>query len=85
MEYQVKLYRCATSTIMRHPHFAQGLNDIRAGRPFNADMVDDYWAYERGRLFGAIAPLTMPLFVGKKINPKALALYDAAFNRKLIR
>jgi hypothetical protein len=69
---------------MRHPNFAQGLADKRAGRPFNADVVDDYWAYERGRLFGAIAPLTMPLFVGKKINPKAIALFDRAFDRKLI-
>jgi hypothetical protein len=70
---------------MRHPHFIIGLNDIRAGRPFNADLVDVYWAYERGRLFGAIAPLSMPLFImDKHLNPKAVALFDAAFERKLI-
>jgi hypothetical protein len=69
---------------MRHPHFARGVEDIRAGRPFNTNLDDDYWAYDRGRLFGAIAPLSMPLFIGKSLNPQAVALCDAAFNRKLV-
>lgn len=69
---------------MRHPHFAQGFADIRAGKPFADNVDDDYWAYERGRLFGAIAPLSMPLFHGKALNPKAVALFDAACDRKLI-
>jgi hypothetical protein len=69
---------------MRQPNFARGLADIRAGRPFDTHTDDDYWAYERGRLFGAIAPLSMPLFIGKKLNPKAIALYEAASRRKLI-
>jgi hypothetical protein len=76
--------RTTTSAIMRRPHFARGLADIRAGRPFDTRLEDDYWAYERGRLFGAIAPLSMPLFNGKSLNPKAVALCDAAFDRKLI-
>lgn len=69
---------------MKHPHFSQGLAEIRAGQPFNADVIDDYWAYERGRLFGAIAPRSMPLFIDGKLNQKAIALFDAACERKLI-
>jgi hypothetical protein len=74
-------------TIMEHPHFERGLDDIRAGQPF-ADHVDDrFWAYERGRLFGAIAPPSMPLFddtSGRWLNPKAVRLFIAATVRGLI-
>jgi hypothetical protein len=31
-----------------------------------------------------IAPLGMPLRIGSKLNPKALALAEMAFNRKLL-
>jgi hypothetical protein len=61
-----------------------GSTDIRGGKRFDPDVDDDYWAYERGRLLGAIAPLSMPLFIGKTLNPKAVALFEAAFNRRLI-
>ena len=69
---------------MRHPHFASGLDDIRAGRPFADHIADEYWAYERGRLFGAIAPRSMPLFTNDRLNPKAVSLYEAASQRRLI-
>jgi hypothetical protein len=35
---------------MRHPLFARGLDDIRAGKSF---IDHDSWDFERGRLFGA--------------------------------
>jgi hypothetical protein len=69
---------------MRHPHFARGLDDIRAGRAFADHVADEYWAYERGRLFGAIAPLSMPLFIGGRLNPKAVRLFETASDRNLI-
>ena len=69
---------------MRHPHFADGLDDIRAGRAFADHIADSFWAYERGRQFGAIAPRSMPLFVDGRLNRKAVALFDAAIERKLI-
>jgi len=75
---------CSTEAIMLHPHFARGFDDIRAGRRFADDVDDDLWAYERGRLFGAIAPISMLLFQGKRLNPKAVRLYDAASERELI-
>jgi len=81
---QVKTSTCSPETIMRHPNFARGLDDIRVGRSFADDADDLYWAYERGRLFGAIAPRSMPLFDGKRLNPKALRLFVAATRRDLI-
>jgi hypothetical protein len=70
---------------MLHPHFARGLDDIRAGRPFADHVDDEYWAYERGRLFGAIAPSSMSLFIGGRLNPKAVRLFEVAIERKLLR
>ena len=82
---QVETGICSHKTIMRHSHFARGLDEIREGRPFDCDVSDNYWAYEKGRLFGAIAPRSMPLFVeGKRLNPKAVRLFIAASARSLI-
>lgn len=81
---QIETSTCSATSIMRHPHFARGLDDIRAGRPFADHIADEYWAYERGRLFGAIAPQSMPLFIGGRLNPKAVRLFEAASDRRLI-
>jgi hypothetical protein len=83
-EEQVETSACSAEAIMRHEHFARGLDDIRAGRPFADDIDDPFWAYERGRLLGAIAPLSMPLFIHKRLNPKAVLLFNAATDRGLI-
>jgi hypothetical protein len=55
---------------------------VRKGLPFNPDNGD--WDYERGRYFGFIAPLDMPLRIGRALNPKALKLAEAALERKLL-
>jgi hypothetical protein len=81
---QVETDLCSADEIMRHPHFAKGLDDIRAGRPFADHVADECWAYERGRLFGAIAPQSMPLFICGRLNPKAVRLFEAASDRRLI-
>jgi hypothetical protein len=67
---------------MASPEFARGFADVRNGVAF--DWRIDSWSYERGRLFGYIAPLSMPLRTGQQLNPKAVALCGAAFKRKLI-
>jgi hypothetical protein len=67
---------------MSSPEFAHGLSDARNGVAF--DWRIDSWNYERGRMFGFIAPPTMPLLVGSKLNPKAVALCEAALDRRLI-
>jgi hypothetical protein len=81
---QVATGICSPITIMKHPHFERGLDDIRAGRALADDADDNYWAYERGRQFGAIAPRSMPLFDGKRLNPKAVRLFSTAIKRGLI-
>lgn len=73
---------------MAYPEFARGLEDARNGRPFDWTVGSKHpnaaWQYERGRAFGFIAPLNMPLRIGSKLNPKAVALCRAAFDRKLV-
>ena len=64
--------------------FARGLDEVRKGLPFNPDIIDGDWNYERGRCFGFIAPLNMSLRIGRKLNPKAINLAVAAFSRKLL-
>jgi hypothetical protein len=82
---QILTFPCSTESIMRHPHFARGLDDIRAGASFDYQAEDSFWAYERGRQFGCIAPRSMPLFINGKLNRKAVVLFDVACDRKLIR
>jgi hypothetical protein len=72
-----------TRKILTSVEFARGVDEVRRGLPFDPD--NDSWNYERGRHFGRIAPVNMPLRIGRKINPKALALAEAAFDRKLLR
>ena len=55
---------------------------MRKGLPFNPNNGD--WNYERGRAFGFIAPLDMPLRIGGKLNPRVIELANAAFSRKLL-
>jgi hypothetical protein len=82
MRAQVRTIITTAESIMASPEFARGLADVRSGVAF--DWRINSWEYERGRLFGCIAPLNMPLWVGSRLNPKALALYVAADERKLI-
>jgi hypothetical protein len=81
---QVKTIAITTERVMGSPEFARGFEDARMGVSFDWRIADSDWHYERGRLFAHIAPLSMPLRIGRKLNPKAVALFDAAFSRKLI-
>jgi hypothetical protein len=79
---QVKTRNTTIVRVMSAPEFAKGFEDVRRGVSF--DWRIDSWEYERGRHFGYIAPLNMPLRIGGKLNLKAVALYDAAAKRKNI-
>jgi hypothetical protein len=68
--------------IVESEQFARGVDEVRKGQPFNPD--NDSWDYERGRCFGFIAPLDMPLRIKGKLNLKAVKLAQAAFARKLL-
>jgi len=71
-----------TRSIVGSREFARGVDEVRKGLPFNPNNGD--WNYERGRCFGFIAPLDMPLRKGRALNPKAVKLADAAFDRNLL-
>ena len=79
---QARSYAASIRSIVASKEFARGVEEVRGGLPFNPD--NDNWNYERGRCFGFIAPLDMPLWIGGKLNPKAVKLADAAFDRKLL-
>jgi hypothetical protein len=79
---QVRTRLVTTRAIVASREFARGVAEVRKGLPFNPDNND--WNYERGRCFGFIAPLDMPLRIGRALNPKALKLAEAAFDRKLL-
>ena len=79
---QAHTRRVSVRSIVASREFARGLDEVRNDLPFNAD--NDNWDYERGRYFGFIAPLDMPLRIGTRLNPKALKLAEVAFSRKLL-
>jgi hypothetical protein len=76
--------------IMSSPEFKRGLDDARKGIAFDWRVggyganADGAWNYERGRLFAFIAPLDMSLQTGNRLNPEAVALYNAARDRNLV-
>jgi hypothetical protein len=90
MPRQVKTRRVTVEWIMSTRSFALGVEDRRNGAPPQFDREEtspnrlDQWEYERGRLWASLAPLTMPLRIGKKLNPKAVALCRVAFDRGYI-
>src|SRR5262249_14835553 len=62
MKRQVATFRTTTQAIMRRPLFAAGVNSVRSGHaPDFDDLDDEYWSYERGRLWACLAPSSMPL------------------------
>ena len=79
---QIPTRGISTKAIMSSPEFELGFSDARRGIPF--DWRNTSWGYERGRLLAFVAPVDMPLRFGSKLNPKAVALCDAALRRKLI-
>jgi hypothetical protein len=84
---QVETVPVTVKGIMSACEFARGFEDARKGRPFDwriGTENGEAWGYERGRLFAFIAPIDMPLRIGGLLNPKAVALCDAAFDRRLI-
>jgi hypothetical protein len=57
-----------------------GVADVRAGAPPRFDQLQDqYWAYERGRQFGVLAPVTLD-----PQSAMAIRLLGAAMNRRFI-
>jgi hypothetical protein len=74
---QVNTLICSAADIVHSPHFAIGVADLRAGAPPRFDeMQDGYWAYERGRQWAVLAPITMDPH-----SPMAIRLLESAEQR----
>jgi hypothetical protein len=82
---QIATQRVTTRRIMGSCAFAEGVRDVRAGKPTRFDSFgDDDWDYERGRLWALVAPMSMPLRLDRKLNPEAVWLFDLAWLRREI-
>jgi hypothetical protein len=85
MKEQIPTRETSIISVMMRANFQQGVDDVRLGRPARFDELDDRaWSYERGRQFAMLAPTTMSIKVGNRINPKAVQLLRAAIKRGLI-
>jgi hypothetical protein len=82
---QIRTEECSCSWFMRQKSFARGVEDVRTGQPARFDAyaanINDLWAYEKGRQFAFLVPLSLPLKLNGKLNPKALRLFKAAVDR----
>jgi hypothetical protein len=77
---QVETVRVTIQNIIRSRSFQAGVAEVRAGRPprFDRDdrrFVRDDWGYERGRQFGIVAPRSLPLMIGRRVNPRAVSIF----------
>jgi hypothetical protein len=71
---QVWTVRTTVRAIIRSPSFQRGVAEVRAGRLPRFDTEND-WDYERGRQWAVVAPRSMPLLIGSKVNPKAVLIF----------
>jgi hypothetical protein len=69
------------ASVMASAAFRRGVDDVRRQRPprFDAEESDGLDSYERGRLFAAIAPRTMPVLKNGRLHPPAVAICRKAF------
>jgi hypothetical protein len=73
-----------TEALMRPEAFHRGVLEVRAGIPANFDSykdTNDAWSYERGRQWALLAPRSMALYRGNRINPAAVTLFSKAHDR----
>ena len=96
---QIPTRGTTAQAIMRSAAFVAGVDDVRNGRApdyeaycFSQDeddlqaksKINGHWNYERGRQWASLAPRSMPLKIDGALNPKAIALYNAAARRGYI-
>jgi hypothetical protein len=70
-KHQVPERLVSLGAIMRSAAFGRGVADVRAGRPPRFD-AENNWEYERGRQWAIAAPATMPIKIGRRLNPDAI-------------
>jgi hypothetical protein len=77
---QVDIFWTTAAQMMRTKAFRRGFDDKRAGRKFSYDSEPEgepVGDYENGRQLATVAPVGMPLMIGRRLNPKALALFQS--------
>jgi hypothetical protein len=82
---QASTFGTTIQEIMETCEFEAGVADVRLGRPPRFDDPIAWgWNYERGRMFAVIAPMRMPLKVGKRkrTNLRALQILGRAMLRE---
>ena len=83
---QVETHKVTLRTVMRRASFVQGHRSFLQGKPLDYEkhrfVINEQWAYERGRQFAALYPL--PIKNGNTILLDALRAYAGALNRKEI-
>jgi hypothetical protein len=81
---QIDTRLVTTREIMESADFAEGVADVRAGKPTRFDSFAENWEYERGRQWAYLAPMSMPLRIRRKLNWEAIRLFDLAYFRREI-
>jgi len=93
-EKQCRTFPTTIRKIMSSPEFMIGFAHVRAGKRFDCwiglkptvkndrrSVAGRAWDYERGRIFGCLAPRSMTLTINGRLNPAAVALFDDCYRR----
>lgn len=73
-EQQVPTRPVSDELIMRSKAFGEGVADVRRGRAPRFETDD--WSYDRGRQWAVVASTSMPVKIGRLINPEALLIFE---------
>ena len=79
---QIPTRGITVEAIMAWPHFALGVADARAGKPYRREYstsnwsTNDRWMYERGRMWAACAPRSVVLKRNGRVSAEAMRYFD---------
>ena len=79
-----RVVKVTLKSVLSAAMFVKGFNEVRKGKPFNSDLIEEskQWPYERGRLFGCL--YTGQLKQGRNVTVAACIAFSEAWNDKLI-
>ena len=85
---QQRVVPVSLTTIIKSKAFRLGFETAKRGEPWGAEYekmdVREQWLFERGRMFGIVAPHVKPM-TGIQVEPAAIhALSDAFKSRAVI-
>jgi hypothetical protein len=78
-EQQITTQPASTEWLMSQRAFAIGVADARADREYPPEYdewgTDPQWNYERGRAWARLAPRSVPLMTGGRLNRQAVQIF----------